>query len=80
MSVDATSNASYDKLYDLNTNVNIALGLLKLTMRVYAVYLYTIYICLDAFQQAKQRMISARNNLHTEYIDTMQMMDIGKAD
>ncbi|KAK2175308.1 hypothetical protein NP493_736g04038 [Ridgeia piscesae] len=32
---------------------------------------------LDAFQQAKRRMMDARENLHTEYVETLKMFDAG---
>ncbi|KAI0226702.1 hypothetical protein LSAT2_022852 [Lamellibrachia satsuma] len=32
---------------------------------------------LEAFQQAKKRMMAARDNLHTEYIETLRMFDAG---
>ena len=31
----------------------------------------------DAFQQAKRRMMDARENLHTEYVETLKMFDAG---
>lgn len=31
----------------------------------------------EAFQQAKKRMMAARDNLHTEYIETLRMFDAG---